>query len=284
MSRTEVVAGLVADLSAEAAALQEILATLDDADWDIDTAAVGWTIRDQIAHLAHFDSITRLAIADPVAFESLRDDDVDDLQSYVDEVGARYADRTGTEMLQWWRSESAELTAAMLAADPAQRVPWFGPAMSLPSKITARIMETWAHGQDVADALGVVREPTDRLQNVCRIGVLALPNSFRTRGLDVPTVPVFVELTAPDSRSVWQWGDPAATDSVRGSALDFCLVVTQRRHRDDTALEISGAVADQWMTIAQAFAGPAGQGRDPGQFAPPAADQGTPNNDRPGAL
>lgn len=276
------VAGLVADLTAESAALQEILATIDDADWDLDTAAVGWTIHDQIAHLAHFDGITRLAIVAPVAFESFRDD-LDDLQSYVDGVGARYSDKTGTEMLQWWRSESAELAAAMLAADPGERVPWFGPAMSLPSKITARIMETWAHGQDVADALGVVRESTDRLQNVCRIGVLAFPNSFRTRGLDVPTVPVFVELTAPDSRSVWQWGDPAATDTVRGSALDFCLVVTQRRHRDDTTLEISGAVADQWMTIAQAFAGPTGQGRHPGQFAPAAANQGTPNDDRQGA-
>jgi uncharacterized protein (TIGR03084 family) len=76
---------------------------------------------------------------------------------------------------------------------------------------------------------------------------------------------VHVALTAPDG-TWWTWGDDAA-DAVRGDALDFCLVVTQRRHLDDTDLSVTGPVARQWIAIAQAFAGPAGAGRAAGQFA-----------------
>jgi uncharacterized protein (TIGR03084 family) len=101
---------------------------------------------------------------------------------------------------------------------------------------------------------------------VARIGVLAFPNSFRTRGLAVPEASVHVDLAAPDGTERWTWGDPSAHDAVRGDAEAFCLVVTQRRHVDDTTLEVRGPVAAQWMAIAQAFAGPAGAGRLPGQF------------------
>ncbi|MBD0323204.1 MAG: TIGR03084 family protein [Aldersonia sp.] len=268
MSRLEVVEALAADLTAEAGDLQSILRGIGDEEWATETPAPGWTIHDQVAHLAHFDAITRLAIDDPAAFVTFRDG-LPDLQTYVDAVGGRYAAKSGAKMLAWWQQESAALRDSVVAADPDTRVPWFGPAMSLPSKITARIMETWAHGQDVVDAIGAQRPPTDRIRHVVRIGVLSFPNSFRARGRDVPQTEVYVELTAPDRKSVWQWGDPKASNAVRGSALDFCLVVTQRRHRADTDLQTSGLVAAQWMEIAQAFAGPPGQGRRPGQFRDP---------------
>lgn len=264
-----VVEGLVADLEAEHASLVELLADLRPDDWSRETPAVGWTVRDQVAHLAHFDEVTRAAVADPEAFVALRDG-MDDLQTYVDAVGAAHADDPGEAMLDWWRAAHAGLREAFLAADPAVRVPWFGPPMSLASKVTARVMETWAHGQDVADTVGVEREPTDRLRHVARIGVLAMPNSFATHGLAVPTTPVRVSLTAPDGVTTWEWGeaDPDAEgDAVTGSALDFCLVVTQRRHRADTGLTVVGAAATAWLDIAQAFAGPPGAGRAPGQFA-----------------
>jgi uncharacterized protein (TIGR03084 family) len=142
------------------------------------------------------------------------------------------------------------------------RIPWYGPPMSAASFATARLMETWAHGQDVADALGVERAPTDRLRHVAFLGVRALPNSYRVRDLTVPDAPVRVELVAP-SGGMWVWGDEGAADVVLGPALDFCLVVTQRRHVDDTALVASGPVATEWLRLAQAFAGPAGPGRPP---------------------
>ncbi len=260
-----VVAGLCVDLRAEADDLRALLEPLPEQDWMRPTPAPGWTIHDQVAHLAHFDGVTRLALAEPEGFLAERDA-VTDLQSYVDGIGPANARRTSAQMLQWWREEQDGLIAAALAAPHGERVPWFGPAMSLPSKLTARIMETWAHGQDVADALGVIRTPTDRLRHIARIGVLATPNSFRTHGHDPPSAPIRVALTPPAEGPDWVWGDPIAADVVSGTALDFCLVVTQRRHVDDTSLHVHGPAALAWIAIAQAFAGPAGRGRAPGQF------------------
>lgn len=261
-----VVEGLVEDLAAEKLSLVGLLSQQPEAAWSTPTPAPGWAVHDQIAHLAHFDWVTRLCVADPLAFFALRDD-MGDLQTYVDAVGPDNLSRSGAEMLQWWDEENLLLRKAALAADPTERVPWFGPSMSLASKLTARIMETWAHGQDVVDALGLVRPPTARLRHVARIGVLAFPNSFVTRGLDVPDVPVSVTVDDPGGGEAWHWGDAASANSITGPAEDFCLVVTQRRHVDDTQLTVQGEVARRWMEVAQAFAGPAGEGRRAGQFA-----------------
>jgi uncharacterized protein (TIGR03084 family) len=145
------------------------------------------------------------------------------------------------------------------------RVPWFGPDMSVASALTARIMETWAHGQDIADTLGVTREATDRLAHVAHIGVGARAYSFVANGRPAPTVGVRVDLVLPSGRP-WSAGPADAADRIAGSAVDFCLVVTQRRHRDDTGLVVTGPAADEWMAIGQAFAGKPGAGRKPGQF------------------
>jgi uncharacterized protein (TIGR03084 family) len=141
-------------------------------------------------------------------------------------------------------------------------VPWFGPAMSAASSLTARLMETWAHTQDIADTLGVAREPTARLRHVAHIGVGARAFSYAVHGKPAPSAPVRVELVGP-SGATWAWGPEQAGDRITGPALDFCLLVTQRRHRDDVDLSIEGPAATEWMAIAQAFAGTAGSGRAP---------------------
>lgn len=256
------------DVQAEHDALADTLGPVGEHAWETVTPAPGWTVRDQIAHLAFFDHVTRLAVADHAAFEALRDEAMKDLQGYVDGRLSMAADRSGREMLAWWADERTALLDAARAADPGVRVPWFGHSMSLASKLTARLMETWAHGQDVVDALGLSRPPTARLSHVARIGVLALPNSFRANGRPVPDAPVRVTLAAPDG-GTWEWGPTDAPDSVSGPAEDFCLVVTQRRHLADTRLVVSGPVAQEWMAIAQAFAGAPGEGRKPGQFSRP---------------
>jgi uncharacterized protein (TIGR03084 family) len=171
----------------------------------------------------------------------------------------------GPRTLGWFRRTRAGVVDAARRTDPSRRVPWYGPDMSAASSMTARIMETWAHGQDVADGLGAQREATDRLRHVAFIGARALPNSYQARGLPVPETPVRVELRAP-SGEVWAFGPQDASDMVRGPAIDFCLAVTQRRHLDDLDLDVQGPVAAEWLSIAQAFAGPPGPGRQPGQF------------------
>ena len=134
--------------------------------------------------------------------------------------------------------------------------------MGLASSVTARLMETWAHGQDIADTLGIQRPATSRLRHVAHLGVRSLAYSYAVNGLPQPDAPIRVELAAPDGGQ-WTWGPEDAADRVTGTALDFCLVVTQRRHRTDTGLVIIGQTAGQWIAIAQAFAGGAGRGRPP---------------------
>ena len=254
---------VVADLAAEYADLDGIVERASDAGWDLPTPAPGWTVGDQVRHLAFSDARARVAVEDPAAFEASKGAVAGVVESSV--AAARSMARR--QVLTWWREERAALLALLAAADPARRVPWYGPPMGMVSFATARLMETWAHGQDVADALGVVRAPTARLRHVAHIGVRAMPWSFQVHGLAVPTDEVRVELRAPDGEE-WDWGPDAASDRVRGTALDFCLVVTQRRHPADVRLEVSGPVAAQWMAVAQAYAGPPGAGRSEGEFSP----------------
>jgi uncharacterized protein (TIGR03084 family) len=143
-------------------------------------------------------------------------------------------------------------------------MPWFGPPMSAASMATARLMETWAHGQDVADALGATREPTHRLRHVAHIAVRTFGWSFAVNGLEAPEVPVRVELVGPDGER-WAWGPEDAADRITGPAVDFCLLATQRRHRDELAVTAVGAAANAWLPLAQAFAGPPGAGRGKGR-------------------
>jgi uncharacterized protein (TIGR03084 family) len=259
---------LTDDLSAETDDLLAQLAGLDEDEWDTPTPAVGWSIRDQVSHLAYFDDAARTAIADPGRFTAERDAAMADIDGMTERVAATNRDRSGLELLEWLGEARAAFIAAALDADPGLRAPWYGPPMSVASQVTARLMETWAHGQDVADALGVERVPTDRLRHITFIGVRTLPNSFLSHRRDVPADPVRVELVGPGGDR-WDYGPADAADRVSGPAVDFALAVTQRRHLDDLSLVVTGPVATEWLSIAQAFAGPSGPGRAPGQFPPP---------------
>lgn len=263
---------VIADIEAETADLRTLIARLPDgkAGWDAPTPAVGWAVRDQISHLAFFDDVAVRSATDPDGFRAELLPMLGDGRIAPDVVAERYRSMPAPELLSWFDGARRALVEAFAAIDPSVRVPWFGPPMSAASSLTARIMETWAHGQDVADALGVARAPSARLRHVAHIGVGARAFSYLAHGLEVPTEPVRVELTGPDG-SVWTWGPDDAPDRVSGPAVDFCLLVTQRRHRDDTEVRAVGASADHWLSIAQAFAGPPGGGRSAGQFVDGAA-------------
>jgi uncharacterized protein (TIGR03084 family) len=251
---------LAGDLAVETASLREMISPLDEAGWRRPTPAEGWCIADQVSHLAFFDDAAVQSAVDPEGFAAEMQRAVTVAGLTPDDVAERYRSMTGTELLTWFDRSRAHLIEVFTDLDPATRLPWFGLPMSAASSLTARIMETWAHGQDVADALDLSREATGRLRHISHIGVRALPFSFAVHGLEVPSEPVRIELTGPDG-DIWTWGPEHAADRVTGPALDFCLLVTQRRHRDDTAVVAKGAVADHWLSIAQAFAGAPGPGR-----------------------
>ena len=257
---------LADDVAAETTELRLMIAGLDESGWRQDTPAAGWTVADQVGHLAYFDDAAITSATDPDEFAAELERAVAEGATNADEIVDRYRVVPPAELLVWFDESRGRLLEVFRPLDPSVRVPWFGPPMSAASLLTARLMETWAHGQDIADALGVVRQPSGRLKHVAHIGVGARSFSFAAHGRSAPDAPVRVELAAP-SGETWTWGPASADDRVSGPALDFCLVVTQRRHLDDTALRIEGPAATEWMSIAQAFAGPPGPGRRPGQFA-----------------
>jgi uncharacterized protein (TIGR03084 family) len=249
---------LLEDLRAEMTDLDRIVAAADDLQRP--TPAEGWTIHDTVGHLAFFDRESGVAIPDPEAFTAKVA--AMDPATFMDDAVAEMRARSAAELLELWRAGRDRELAALGQADPKARLPWYGPPMNPLSFATARLMEYWAHGQDVADALGVRREPTDRLRHICHLGVRTRGFAYANRGLPAPEGEVYVEVTSPGG-DTWSWGDPEAADRVTGTAEHFALLVTQRRHRDDLDLDVIGPLAEEWVCIAQAFAGPPGPGRPP---------------------
>ncbi len=264
--------GLVEDLRAESDVLLTILAGFDDADWTRPTPAAGWTVTDQVSHLAYFDEATLLSLTDEQRFRLEADALTAGGEDFPDTVAADHRHLGGAELLAWFRRARAALLDAYARVDPQRRLPWYGPDMGPASSVTARLMETWAHGQDIADAVGTERPATDRLRHIAHLGVRTFAFSYALNGRAVPAEPVRVELVAPDGGDAWVWGPSDAPDRVTGPALDFCLVVTQRRHVSDTALELTGATARDWISIAQTFAGAPGTGRAPSKRPPNAQE------------
>jgi uncharacterized protein (TIGR03084 family) len=203
-----------------------------------------------------------VAATDKVGWDALVLEAIADPTGFVDAQAFEGARATGAELLARWRTGRQALADTLRAHPAGEKIPWFGPPMSPTSMATARFMETWAHSLDVADALGVAAEPTDRIRHVAHLGVRTRDFAFANRGLEPPVEEFRVELAAP-SGDTWSWGPDDAPQSVRGSAYGFCLLVTQRRHRTDLDLVADGADADRWLDIAQAFAGPPGEGREP---------------------
>ena len=263
---------LLIDLAAESAELDALVADLPEADWRRPTPAPGWTIAHQIAHLAWTDHASLLAAIDVDAFGERIRCAAADPDGFVDRGAAEFL-APGSELLPRWRAGRATLAHTLPSVLPGVKLPWYGTRMSAASMATARIMETWAHGEDVAETLGVGRTPTARLRHVAHLGARTVGHSFATHGRPVPEAPVRVELRAPGG-GVWCFGPADAVNMVSGPALDFCLLVTQRRHPADLALATVGPVAEEWLTIAQVFAGPPGAGRKPGGTGTVATSRG----------
>ena len=251
---------IVDDLRAESDELDALVAALPDDGWAAPTPAVGWTIAHQIGHLLWTDRGALVSVTDEDGFAGVVKAALDDPIGFVNTGAEELAAVPPAELLADWRATRAQLHDALLTVDDGRKLPWFGPPMSGPSMATARLMETWAHGLDVADALGVTRPATDRLRSIAHIGVRTRDFAFAINGLTPPSEPFRVELRAPDGGS-WTWGPADAPQRVTGSAEDFCFLVTQRRPLRELDITADGDDAARWLPIAQAFAGPPGGGR-----------------------
>jgi uncharacterized protein (TIGR03084 family) len=245
---------LLADVRQESDSLLECLGRLHGADWDLPTPAQGWSIRDQVSHLAFFDDMAHLALTNRGEFRAEADRLIAGGVDFPDRIAAQYRPLATESLVGWFADSRAELLTGFAGQDPKRRVPWFGPDMSVASSATARLMETWAHGQDIYDAVGVAHPDSPGLRSIAHLGVATFAFAHTLNGREVPTEPVRIELHTATGE-VWTWGPEGADNHLRGPAEDFVLAVTQRRHWTDTALCADGDVATAWLDIAQAFAG-----------------------------
>ena len=264
MAGVPTVTQLCQDLAAEQSSLDSVLSQLGNEDWARPTPAAGWDVTDSLSHLCFFEEAAALAVRDPAGFASHREHLLAEMgkgaTSDVD-IGRSLGD--GPALLQRWRRARTAYIEAVVAADEEAvaagtklRVPWYGPDMSAGSFTTARILEAWAHGVDIRDGLGLPLEASDRLRHICHIGYGARAFSFMAHGVDDPGDPVRLEALAPDG-SQWSWGPEEAGNRISGTGLDVALVFAQRRHPSRTGVKVTGPVAELWLSIAQAFAGPA---------------------------
>lgn len=258
---------VLADLAAESDALDDLVAGLDSDGWRTPTPAPGWDVAHQIAHLAWTDEAATLAARDKAGWDALVTDALADPEGFVDRAAAEGAEAEPADLLARWRRSRRELADALATHPDGEKLPWFGPPMAPASMATARFMETWAHALDVAEGLaeaglGAEVEPTDRVRNVVHLGVRTRDFAYGVRGLEPPAEPFRIEVTAP-SGDLWTYGPEDASQRITGSAYDLARLVTQRVHRDDTDLVAIGGEANTWLSIAQAFAGPPGEGRAP---------------------
>jgi uncharacterized protein (TIGR03084 family) len=262
---TDLLHALLDDLDTESAQLREAVVALGDEGWSLATPAPGWTVATQVAHLLWTDEAAVVAATDMARWDELVLEAIADPMGYVDTAAHEVAALARSDVLDRWASARSDLRETLVSVPDGTKIPWFGPPMSPTSMATARFMETWAHSLDVFDAAAPLTgwsrpEPTDRIRPVAHLGVRTRNYAYSVHGEEPPADEFQVTLVAP-SGDVWTWGPDDAAQTVTGSAYDFCLLVTQRVHRDDTDLVSVGGDAEHWLTIAQAFAGPPGPGR-----------------------
>jgi uncharacterized protein (TIGR03084 family) len=251
---------IVADLRAESDELDALVAPLPAERWTDPTPAPGWTIAHQIGHLLWTDRVALTSITDEPGFAEALKAAATDPAGFVDAGAEDLAAVPPAELLADWRVTRGRLHDELLIVPAGRKLPWFGPPMSAASMATARLMETWAHGLDVADAVGVKRPATDRLRSIAHLGVRTRDYAFFVNNLPAPAEPFRVELRGPRG-DTWSWGSPDAAQRVTGSAEDFCFLVTQRRPLSALDITAHGPDAQRWLELAQAFAGPPGAGR-----------------------
>lgn len=258
------------DFRDEVDELHGFLETLSPDDWQRETQFMAWTPWDVVAHLHYFDLESMASLEGEAVFAPHRQrlfDMVAAGRTNKQEARERFEGVDAAHLLERWRTSAHELAEAVGKLDPRSRLPWYGPDMSAQMFITARLMETWAHGQEIYDLKGATRAHTDRVRHIATLGVKTFGWTFVNRKLEIPGPPPHVRLTAP-SGAVWEWNEGSQDGLVRGDAVDFCHVVTQGRNVADTALEVKGPVATQWMSIAQCFAGGPADPPAPGSRGP----------------
>ena len=246
------------DFRDECDALHAALVDAPADAWRGPTQFKQWTFDDVVGHLYMFDCAAECAARGREPLQAFLQDITAALtggQTFQQCTREWLRGCSGLALLERWRGQYAQVATKFADFEPDRRLPWVGPDMGARSFISARQMEVWSHGQAIFDALGRDRVEHDRLYNVAVMGVNTFGWTFAVNRREVPAGRPYVRLTSP-SGVTWEWHDPTSVERVEGSAVEFCRVVTQTRNVADTSLQVTGPVAQEWMSLAQCFAGP----------------------------
>jgi uncharacterized protein (TIGR03084 family) len=254
------------DFRDESDAIYNVLSTLSDEEFKKETLFKKWTFNDIIGHLHVWNYAANISLVDEDQFNKYS---VDALKILGNGGSIREFEQTilkkinGKDLLMLWKDYYSEVANNFTSADPKKRVKWMGPDMSARSSITARLMETWSHSQALYDALGIKRENKDRIKNIVVLGNNTFKWCYTVHGKPLPDETPYLKLTAP-SGDVWEFNNKENENKIEGLAEEFCQVVAQVRNIKDVNLKVTGEIANQWMSIAQCFAGPPEQPPKPG--------------------
>jgi len=254
------------DFRDECNAVYSILENLKEQDYEMPTQFKGWTFNNVIGHLHVWNYAADISLKDGDEWKNFANSA---LQALGNGSSMNEFEQTitkgiqGPELLSMWKEYYIDMTERFAVADPKKRVKWMGPDMSVRSSISARHMETWAHAQELYDSLGLDRVNEDRIKNIVIIGNNTFKWCFTVHKKTLPSIKPFLKLTSP-SGAIWEYNEPSEEHKIEGYAEEFCQVVTQVRNIKDVNLKLTGSIADEWMSVAQCFAGGAEQPPLPG--------------------
>lgn len=239
---------ILSDLVAEQQFLDQSLQRIPIKNWDKVTPAKPWTVRDTISHLADFAELAADALdgGDRVK-EWQTSTDLDALRNRAIAKGRGMRPQ---DVIEWWRGGRAKVIEPLSHMSEEDRVEWIEGTMSAKTFATFRLMETWAHGLDIYDALSIEVEDTTRIRHVCWLGWKTLPYAFKAAGLDY--APVRVEVIGP-GYAKWVYGADDAENVIKGSASDWARIVVRRVPPGKTRLKLTGELAETALEVAQAY-------------------------------
>ena len=248
---------IVTALADEHADLARLLADLDEADWKQPSRCEGWSVADVVLHLAQTDEMA-IASMEGRFLEYLeqaaRDlGDAVSVDEGADLMVARERGQAGAAVRDRWQRRADELRERIASADPGLRVTWVAGEVSARTLATTRVAETWIHAGDVAAAFGEAPSDTDRLWHIARLAWRTLPYAFSVGARELAG-PVAFELTSPSGEE-WRFApDTEAITTIRGPALDLCLVAARRVEPSETALSGEGPDATAVLELVRTYA------------------------------
>jgi uncharacterized protein (TIGR03084 family) len=239
------------------AELAGLIEGLDAVGWQRPTRCDGWTVADVVLHLAQTDELAlasargRFAAGLDVLAGGLEPrGNVDDGAAAM---VARDRGMPGEQVGGRWRAGAKALDETLAASDPHRRVRWVSGELSTHTLATTRLAECWIHTGDVAEALGVVQEPTDRLQHIARLAWRTLPYAFARADRRL-SGPVAFDLEAP-SGGRWRFApDDEPTTVITGLGADLCLVAARRTDPAATSLRADGPDGAAVLELVRTYA------------------------------